>query len=127
VLDAAALTASSIAGRDAEAAKVCVRTGARAFLAIADALGRVPPPADEERHRPSREQYDALRDRLSAAGIPLTPAAGRESQWREFLLLRDQYQEALLFVASRTFAPVGRIKAMCGAPETDATVSLGIT
>ena len=43
VLDAAVLTASLIDGRDAEAAKVCVRTGARAFLAIADALGRVRP------------------------------------------------------------------------------------
>jgi hypothetical protein len=113
VLDAAALTASSIDGRDAETAKVCVRTGARAFLAIADALGRVRPPADEERHRPSRKQYDALRDRLSSAGIPLRPASEREAQWKEFLLLREQYEEALLFVASRTFAPIDGIKVLC--------------
>ena len=113
VLDAASLTASSIEGRDAETAKVCVRTGARAFSAMADALGRVGPPVDEERHRPSRKQYDALRDRLSSAGIPLRPASGREAQWKEFLLLRDQYEEALLFVASRTFAPIDGIKALC--------------
>ena len=46
VLDAAALTASTIQGRDIEAAKVCVRTGARAFLAIAEALGRERPFVD---------------------------------------------------------------------------------
>jgi hypothetical protein len=68
---------------------VCVRTGARAFLAIADALGRVGPPADEGRHPPSRKQHDALRDRLSSAGIPLKPASDREAQWKELLLLRD--------------------------------------
>jgi hypothetical protein len=106
VLEAAALTASSIEGRDTEAAKVCVRTGARAFVAIADALGRVRAPAEEEKHHPSREQHDTLRDRLSSAGIPLRPASSREAQWKELLLLRNQYEEALLFVASRTFAPI---------------------
>jgi hypothetical protein len=115
VLDAAALTASSIEGRDTEAAKVCVRTGARAFLAIADALGRVRLPLDEERQPRSRKQHDALRDQLSSAGIPLRSASGRETQWKEFLLLRDQYEEALLFVASRTFTPIEGTKVMCRA------------
>jgi hypothetical protein len=113
VLDAAAFTASSIEGRDTEVAKVCVRTGARAFVAIAEALGRVRPSVDEERQRPSREQHDALRDQLSSAGIPLRPASGRGVQRKEFLLLRDQYEEALLFVASRTFAPIDGIKVLC--------------
>src|ERR1700723_82717 len=40
VLDAGALAASSIETQDAEAARICVRTGTRALLAIADALGR---------------------------------------------------------------------------------------
>jgi hypothetical protein len=113
VLDAAAFTASSIEGRDAVTAKVCVRTGARAFLAIADALGRVRPLADEERHRPTREQHDALRDRLSSAGIPLRAASEREAQWKEFQSLRDQYEDALLFVASRTFTPTDGINLIC--------------
>ena len=124
VLDAAVLSASSIEGRDTEAAKVCVRTGARAFLAIADALGWVRPPVDEERHPPSRKQHDALCDRLSSAGIPLRPASDREAQWKEFLLLRDQYEEALLFVASRTFAPIDGVRVMrCVAPAPFQTVA----
>jgi hypothetical protein len=113
VLHAAALTASSIEGRDTETSKVCVRTGARAFVAIADALGQVHGPVHEEGHRPSRKDYDALRDRLSSAGIPLRPTSGREAQWEEFLLLRDQYEDALLFVASRTLAPIDGIQALC--------------
>jgi hypothetical protein len=113
VLDAAALTATTVEGRDAETAQVCVRTGARAFLAIADALGHVRPPVDEGRDRPSREQHDAIRDRLSLAEIPLRPVSEREAQWKEFLLLRDQYEEALQFVASRTFAPIDGIEIMC--------------
>jgi hypothetical protein len=113
VLDAAAITASSIEGRDAETAKVCVRTGARAFLAIADALGRVRSPVDEGRYSTSKKQHDLLRDRLSLAGIPLRPAPEQDAQWKEFLSLRDQYEEALLFVASRIFAPMAEIKFMC--------------
>ena len=112
VLDAAALTASSVESRDAETAKVCVRTGARAFLAIADAVGHACPNLDEERHRPSRKQHEALCERLSSAGIPLRPASDREAQWKQFLLLRDQYEEALLLVASRTFAPIYGFKVL---------------
>ena len=40
VLDAAALAACSIETKDAETARICVQTGTRAFLAIADALGQ---------------------------------------------------------------------------------------
>src|ERR1700721_1556250 len=40
VLDAGALAASRIETKDAESARICVRTGTRALLAIADALGR---------------------------------------------------------------------------------------
>ena len=125
VLDAAALTASLIEGRDAEVAKVCVRTGARAFSAIADALGRVRPPVDEERRRPSRGQHDALRGQLSSAGIPLKPASDREAQWKDFLLLRDQYEEALVFVVSRTFAPIDGIKVMCRAASAPFQAAAG--
>lgn len=113
VLDAAALTASTIQGRDAETAKVCVRTGARAFSAIAESLGRVRPPVDEDGHGPSREQHDLLRDHLSSAGISLRPASEREIQWKDFVMLRDEYEDALRFVASRTFAPMDGITSRC--------------
>src|SRR5580692_9454191 len=65
VLDAGALAASSIETQDAEAARVCVRTGTRALLAIADALGRISPASEEGTTRPSREKYEALRAHFS--------------------------------------------------------------
>jgi hypothetical protein len=106
VLDAAAFAASSLDTRDSEAAKICVRTGARTFLAIADALGRVSPATEEGRTPPLKERYEAGRAHLSAAGMSLKPACDQEAQREEFLLLRAQYQEALFFVASRIFAPL---------------------
>ena len=106
VLDAAALAASSTDTGDAESAKICVRTGTRALLAIADALGRASSAADREQPRPSREPYEAARTRLSLAEIPLRSTAGLESQWQEFLSLHEGYEDALLFVARRTFTPL---------------------
>jgi hypothetical protein len=105
VLDAAALSASSIQSRDAEAARICVQTGTRALLAIADALGQVGRDDRQERPHPSRESYENARDRLSSAGIPLRSAADPETQWQDFLSLRGSYEDALFFIGHRTFAP----------------------
>ena len=102
VLDAAALSASSIQTRDAEAARICVQTGRCALLRIADALGQIGP---EGRPCPSRESYESARTRLRSAGIPLRPAADPETQWQDFLSLRGQYEDALFFIGRRTFAP----------------------
>src|ERR1700723_1987386 len=71
VLDAAALAASSIETRDVEAAKICIRTGTRALLAIAEALGRASSSAARATARPSRRRYEAARIRLCSAGMPL--------------------------------------------------------
>jgi hypothetical protein len=109
VLDAGALAASSLGAGDVEAARICVLTGTRAFLAIAEALGRTKPVTAPARSRPSREKYDAARARLCSAGIPLRPAADQETQWQEFLSLQGQYEEALGFVARQTFAPLDGI------------------
>ena len=109
VLDAGALAASSIDTQDVEAARICVRTGTRALLAIADALGRNSPAREEGATRPSKEKYEAVRARFSLAGMPLRPAHTKEAQWREFLLLRGQYEAALLFVARHTFTPLDGI------------------
>ena len=106
VLDASALAASSIDTGDAESAKICVRTGTRALLAIADALGRANSAAEGEQGLPSRRKYEAARVRLCSAGTLLRSAADEESQWQEFLSLRGQYEEALFFVARQTFAPI---------------------
>jgi hypothetical protein len=88
VLDAAALSASCTESGDAEAAKICVRTGTRAFLAIAEALGRASAAAE----CPLVEKYGS--------------AACQDIQWKEFLSMREQYEEAVFFVARQTFAPL---------------------
>ena len=79
------------------------------LLAIADALGRNSPAREEGATRPSKEKYEAVRARFSLAGMPLRPAHTKEAQWREFLLLRGQYEAALLFVARHTFTPLDGI------------------
>ncbi len=111
VLDAAALAASSIETRDVEAAKMCIRTGTRALLAIAEALGRASSPAAPATSRPSRRKYEAARVRLFSAGMPLRSTADQEAQWQEFSELRAQYAEALFFIARKTFAPLDGVLA----------------
>ena len=106
VLDAGALAASSIETQDVEAARICVRTGTRALLAIADALGRANPGSEERTTSRSKQQYEAVRAHFSLAGIPLRSAPTKEVQWQEFWFLRGQYEAALLFVAWHTFTPL---------------------
>jgi hypothetical protein len=81
-------------------------------LAIADALGRATPASEEKTTPPSREKYEALRARFSLAEMPLRPAPAKEAQWQEFLVLRAQYEAALLFVACHTFTPLDGILRM---------------
>jgi hypothetical protein len=88
---AAARAASSTETKDAESAKICVCTGTRAFVAIADALGR------------------ACSTRRGSARIPSMSGVNPEARREEFLSLRMRYEEALFFVARRTFAPLDGI------------------
>ena len=108
VLGAAALAAFSVETGDVEAAKI-LRMGTRAFLAMADALGRASRTTEQGNARLSREKYEAARARLRSAGVPLKSEAGQETQWREFLALRGPYEEALFFVARQTFAPLDAV------------------
>jgi hypothetical protein len=108
VLDAAALVASSTETKDAESAKICVRTGTRAFVAIADALGRACP----KQHGVARilgERYEATRACLCSAGMPLRSQVSQRIQCEECSSLRTQYEEAVFFVAQRTFASLDGI------------------
>ena len=109
VLDAATLATWSIETDDTEAARICVQTGTRALLAIADALGRTRSNTEPGGTGPSREKYEVARARLCSAGIRLKIVADQESQWHEFQRMREQYQDALFFVARRTFAPLDGI------------------
>ena len=103
VLDAAALAASSLGTGNAEAAKICVRTGTRPLLAIADALDGAGKSPGRAGVRPSQGRYEAARTRLASAGVPLKSTADLESQWQEFVSLRERYEDALFFVARHTF------------------------
>jgi hypothetical protein len=111
VLDAATLTTSAIQTNDTEAAKICAQTGTRALLAIADALGRSSSATELCGTGPSREKYEVARARLCSAGIRLRSVPDQDTQWQEFQRLREQYEDALFFVARRTFAPLNGILA----------------
>jgi hypothetical protein len=110
VLDAA-FTAWSTETKDAESAKICVRTGTRAFMAIADALGRSCPASPQGMALPARERHGTVRVGLRSAGMPLRSGITQETQWEDFSSLRTQYEEALSFVARRTFASLDGILA----------------
>ena len=106
VLDAAALAVSSINTPDVEAARVCVLTGTRALLAVADALGQTNRDTGPATAHVSKAWYGATRTRLYSIGLPLKSAVDAEPQWQEFQALRGGYQVALSFVARQTFAPM---------------------
>jgi hypothetical protein len=108
VLDAAALAASSPETKDAESARICVRTGTRAFVAIADALGRTCL-KQQKMALPLKERYVAVRACLCSTGMPQSSEVNGKIQAKEFLLLRTQYENSLSFVAGRTFASLDGI------------------
>ncbi len=105
VLDAAALTASTLdMPRDAQA-DLCIRAGFLALHAIADLLhfqyDRNPKPTDPISIK--REEYDEAYDRLARAGVPLKP--DRDQAWRDFCGWRVNYDTVLLGLADVTMAP----------------------
>ena len=104
VLDAATLAVSSMNTEDAESARICVRTGTRALLAIADALGPTCKVNRQATISTSKEWYEAARAHLYSTGLPLRTAVDADPEWREFSSLRRQYEGALFFVALQTFS-----------------------
>jgi hypothetical protein len=104
VLDAAALAASSMDTVDSESARICVRTGSRAFMSIANALGRTCQVTRQTTECTSREWYEASRTHLYSMGLSLRSSVDVDSQWHDFWSLRTQYEGALFFVARQTFA-----------------------
>ena len=106
VLDATSVAISTLETPNAEAAKVCAWTGARALRAVADALGWDGTDGGAGGASVSWEAYNAACARLAAAGVPLN--ADREASWREFVALRSRYEESLAFVARQTFVLLDR-------------------
>ena len=109
VLDAGALAASSIETQDVEAASICVRTGARALVAIADALGRTGPDRAESTTRPSRKEYETVRTHLSLAGMSSKRATSEESNGKSFCSYEANTNQLCFFIASHTFTPFDHI------------------
>lgn len=105
VLDAAALTASSLdIPRNAQV-DLCLRAG---YLALREIAGffRIPfdpHPRPEDPISISRDEFEAAYDRLAAAGLPLKP--DRSQAWRDFAGWRVNYDSVLLDLAQLTMAP----------------------
>jgi len=104
VLDAAALSASTLRERDPDAG-LCVRAGYVALRRIADYFGIPydPDPGPDDPISVAREEYDAVYDRLAAAGIDLNP--DRDQAWRDFAGWRVNYDVVLISLCGLVMAP----------------------
>jgi hypothetical protein len=104
VLDAAALSASTLAARDPDA-NLCVRAGYVALRRIADYydLPYDPDPGPDDPISVAREEYDEVYDRLAAAGIDLHP--DRDQAWRDFVGWRVNYDVVLVTLCALFMAP----------------------
>ncbi len=104
VLDAAALSASTLRDHDPDA-NLCLRAGYVALRRIADFFA-VPYDHDPKPDDPisvAREEYDEVYDRLAAAGIALH--ADRDQAWRDFVGWRVNYDVVLVTLCALVMAP----------------------
>jgi hypothetical protein len=106
VLDAAALTTSTVdLPRDARA-DLCIRAGYLALRRVADFFGISYPPDPHYPAQPisvTREEFDAACDRLAGQGIPLKP--DRDKAWSSFAGWRVNYDTVLLALCALIMAP----------------------
>jgi hypothetical protein len=105
VLDAAAITASTVEGPRQADAELCIRAGYLSLRRIADyfAIPYEPDPRPDEPISIARVEYDQVCDRLVKAGVPLRP--DRDQTWRDFAGWRVNYDTVLLALAGLTMAP----------------------
>jgi hypothetical protein len=104
VLDAAALSSSTLIERDPDA-NICVRAGYVALRRIADFYD-IPydqDPAPDDPISVAREEYDEAYDRLAAAGMELVP--DRDQGWRDFAGWRVNYDVVLITLCALFQAP----------------------
>jgi hypothetical protein len=104
VLDAAALASSTLREHDADA-ELCIRAGYVALRRIADffAIPYDPDPSPADPISVAREEYDAVYDRLAAAGLDLKP--DRDRAWRDFAGWRVNYDVVLITLCALVMAP----------------------
>jgi hypothetical protein len=105
VLDAASILASTIEGPRRSQAELCIRSGYLAMRRIADyfAIPYDPDPRPDDPISITREEYEAVRDRLAAVGAPLKPDV--DQAWRDFAGWRVNYDPVLLALAGLAMAP----------------------
>jgi fumarate reductase subunit D len=105
VLDAASLYASTLDVPRNPAAELSIRSGYLALRRIADfySIPYNPDPSPTDPIAISRDEYDAVYDRLAAAGVPLR--ADREAAWRDFAGWRVNYDTVLIIMAGFVLAP----------------------
>lgn len=105
VLDAASFVASTFKHVRDPDAELCIRAGYIGLGRIA-AFFRIPYDAAPERGDPisvTRQEYDAMYDRLSSIGIPLRP--DRDEAWLDFAGWRVNYDVMLIALARLVMAP----------------------
>ena len=105
VLDAAALHLSTIdVAREPQAA-LLIRAGYLALRPVAEFFGIEfdPDPDPTDPISIVRDEFDALCDRMAAAGVPLV--ADRDHAWRDFSGWRVNYDKPLVAMAGLMMAP----------------------
>ncbi len=105
VLDTASLVNSTLDVVHDPQADLCIRAGYLALRHIADFF-RIPYNANPRPDDPisiSRQEFDAVYDRLASNNIPLKP--DRDQAWRDFAGWRVNYDTVLLALAALTMAP----------------------
>ncbi len=105
ILDAAALTLSTVDIPADPQAALCIRAGYLALRQIADFFSIPYDPATQPTDPISvtREEFDAACERLEAAGVPLK--RDRDQAWRDFVGWRVNYDSVLLDLAGLVVAP----------------------
>ncbi len=106
VLDAAALTASTVDIPRDSRADLCIRAGYLALQNIASffEIPHDPRPRPDDPISISRAEFDSAYDRLAAANVPLRP--DRDDCWQHFAGWRVNYDKVLLALAELTAAPI---------------------
>ncbi len=106
VLDAAALTRSSIDIPPEPRADLCIRAGYLCLRHIADFFNIA---YNHDPHYPdhpisvSRDEFEAALDRLEARGVPVS--TDREQAWVDYAGWRVNYDQVLIALADLTMAP----------------------
>ena len=106
VLDAAALTLSSIDIPYEISAALCIRAG---FFTLRRVANYFDIPSPQDPHYPStpicieRSEYDEVIAKLAAAGLPVK--ANREQAWKDFAGWRVNYDRVLILLCGLVMAP----------------------